>query len=152
MIGNTYDYVYLNAFCDNPGWTGASTIIADGMVGSGYGAFQGINTPKLTLNYGKGDFNVEVTVYLESYGYGDAVLISPSSARCEYIGFVAEDGFNTVTLPYFEGSSSESLEFKTQDGSAFYLQEVKVTQDLNAGDKVYNYRQSKLIGNGNATN
>lgn len=151
MIGNTYDYMYLNDFCDNPGWNGASTIIAEGMVGSGYGAFQGINTPQLTLNNGKGEFNVEVTVYLESYGYGDAVLLTPSSARCEYIGFAAEDGFNTVTLPYYEGSSSESLEFKTQDGSAFYLQEVKVTQDLNAGDKVFSYRQSKLFGNGNST-
>lgn len=151
IMGNYYEYIFLNEFCDNPGWYGASTIIGDGMVGSGMGAFQGIYTPELTLNNGNGEFDVEVTVYLESYGYGDAVTITPSSAKSEYIGFEAMDGFNTVTLHYYDGSDSESINFSTQYGSPLYLQEVKVTQDLNAGDKIYSYRQSKYVNDPDAT-
>lgn len=151
MLGNYYQYVYLNEFCENPGWNGASTLVADGMVGSGYGAYQGIRTPELTLDNGSGEFDVDVTIYVESYGYGDAVIITPSSATGEYIGFEAEDGFNTVSLHYYDGSSSESLYFTTQNGSAFYLANVMVTQDISAGDKIYSYRHSKLVNGGENT-
>jgi len=142
FLGNDFEPKTLDEYTTYPGWEGASNIIGDGMLGVGASGYCYLRTPELTLNNGNGDFTVEVTVDMF---YDDAILVTPSAAQGEYIGFEAAEGVNTVALRYTGGTANETLKLRSQEGSPFYLKNIKVTQNLNEGDKVYTYLESHVI-------
>ncbi len=142
FLGNDFTPCSLDEYTLYPGWIGATTIIGDGLLGVGSAGYAYIQTPELTLNNGTGDFTVEITVDILG---DDGMLITPSTAQAEYIGFEAAEGFNTVALNYSNGSANETLRIKSQYGTPFYLQSIRVLQNLNAGEKVYTYLQGHVI-------
>lgn len=146
FLGNDFEPRALDDYTTYPGWEGASIIIGDGMLGVGSSGYCYLRTPELTLDNGTGNFSVEVTVDMM---FDDAILITPSAAQGEYIGFEAAEGENTVTLNYTGGSANETLRIKSQNGSPFYLKSIYVTQNLNYGDKVYTYLESHVIESDN---
>ncbi len=141
-LENGFTPCSLDEYTVYPGWIGASTIIADGMVGAGGAGFAYIQTPELTLSNSNGDFSVEITVDLL---YDDAILITPSSADAEYIGFEAVEGENTVVLDYHNGSSNETLRISSQYGAPFYIRDITVTQDLKKDESVFTYLNGKVV-------
>lgn len=142
FFNNDFVPCSLDEYTSYPGWVGASTIIGDGMLGVSSNGYAYIQTPELTLNNGNGNFTVEITVDLM---WEDGILITPSSAMGEYIGFEANEGENTVALNYSNGSSNETLKIRSQYGTPFYIKSIRVAQDLNAGDKVYTYLEGHVI-------
>lgn len=142
FFNNDFMPCSLDEYTSYPGWVGASTIIGDGMLGVGSNGYTYIQTPELTLNNGDCNFTVEITVDLLGE---DGILITPSSATGEYIGFEAEEGENSVALNYSNGSSNETLRIRSQYGTPFYIKSIRVAQDLNAGDKVYTYLEGHVI-------
>lgn len=149
MCDNKYSWVYLDPYTDNAGWTGASTILAEGCVGTGGGGMMGIRSPELSLGNGDRSFSVRCMLY--SYG-DDGILITPSSAKAEYIGFEVAEGWNEVSLDYMDGSPDEVLAFSAQNSTPFMLGEVEVCQSLNPGEKVYRFlRSDNIAGGGNVS-
>jgi len=141
-LDNNFTPCEIDDYTVMPGWVGASTIIANGMVGAGGGGFAYLQTPELTLSNNNGDFHIEITVVCLG---DDGIYITPSHAVGEYPGFEAAEGENTVELYYSKGSSAETLRISSGYGMPFYVKSLKVYQDLNAGDRVYTYFASKVV-------
>ena len=137
MLENKWEYVSLDEYADNPGWVGGSTIITDGQVGTSGQGYSSLVTPPLSLDNGDGSFHISITVDV-LYG-PDAILVSPSTAQGDYIGFEAADGENTVDLYYTGGSEEETLTIRSQYGYPFYIKELSVYQDIMPGDVLYSF-------------
>ncbi len=132
-------YVFSGAYLDDlsqytyvPGWTVYGGTIAAGMVGcqENYDEIFFVCTPYLDLSHGNG----VATIYAKAYGTpGDRL-------RMQYMDEVADIYFDeegvadgTATL---SNVSSGYIYFYTVSGDAFFLDEVKIMQDLSAGDVV----------------
>lgn len=144
MLDNSFTPSSLDSYTDYPGWTGASTIIAGGMVGCGGQGFNYIETPEMTLDNGDGSFTLRIEVDA-LYG-DDGILVTPTAAQCAYSGFEIAEGDNVVELYFSGGSHNEKIRFSSQNGYPFYIKEVTVTQDISKGDKVYTYLDEATVG------
>ncbi|MGM9815508.1 MAG: hypothetical protein ACI304_00425 [Lepagella sp.] len=134
-LDNSWEYLPLDQYADNVGWLGASTILTEGMVGCGGSGYSSLITPVLSLGNGDGSFRISITVDLP---FGpDGILISPSQAQGEYIGFEGNEGENIIDLNYTGGSNEETIKIQSQYGYPFYVKDLKIYQSLHAGDVVY---------------
>lgn len=123
-----------------PGWTGRDNIVVQGMLGCNM-VFDALNTVTLPQLYvGNGS---EVGITLKAYGTpGDMLMLNVGGQ--EYaLSFTQVEGED---YGCFEGT----LDVPVTDKSVtpyfyayqpFLIDEIKVVQDLNAGDKVYTWLQ-----------
>lgn len=136
VFGNPF-LMSLDEFCDNFGWYGYYAAIAYQAIGgvgvSQYGIGGEIQTPYLTIGNNGGKFKVIVSAcgtpgdYLNvvtSSGIGGSIPLSD-----EYEVYEAE----------FEGGNDfDYISMYTAYRTPFFIDYFEVTQDLKAGDKVYN--------------
>ncbi len=136
-----FEFINLDPFCDNPGWVGYLTGVADFAVGGvgypfyGYGGE--IQTPWLSLGNNDGKFSVVVSA---CGVYGDYLCVVNSNG--EGYSCPLMDDYQEFELEFTTGTDNDFLAFYTQYKENFFLNYVEVSQDLKKGDKVLYQRDS----------
>lgn len=141
FIGNENALTSLDEYTSTPGWTGRGTILAKGMLGcleDPYAAFE-IFTPYITLSNNEGKYNVYVKVYAEK---GTQFVVQQNTDTYQVMTF-PDTGLYEATVPMESGKDLDQLMFYTVAGEMFLIDELRVTQDVKAGDLLYS-RLEKL--------
>ena len=129
----------------NTGWTLTNPCWVAGMAGSfgttWYGTAGLVVSPRISLNNNGGNFSVEATVYTT---YGNEKIwvmlindINDTEAIAGLTIDATERGASTGTVS-FEGVGKEDVlvAFMSESGYAFFIDEVKIIQDIKAGDRL----------------
>ena len=138
----------LNEYTRRNGWTGNGVGKVNGHLGCMNCIFEPGNnyliSPDLTLSNNDGHFRVTVKVWgkqdsrLVVMSYGDGLQSEP----------FAEDGIMEFTFDMQGGQKHDRLAFVSYDGQPFFIDEVKVTQDLCQDDLLLQGVQSYTLGAG----
>ncbi len=138
---DNFEFIILDALCDNPGWVGYLCGVADLAVGGvgypfwGYGGE--IQTPWLSLANNDGKFTVVVSA---CGSYGDNLCVVNSNGE-GYACPLTED-YQEFELEFSTGTENDFIAFYTQYKENFFLNYVEVSQNLKKGDKVLYQRDS----------
>lgn len=137
QLGNS-SLTLMDAYCDNLGWYGYFSGIADGALGAvgvpQYGIGGQIQSPELSLNNDGGTFHIKLSACGQYEG--------------ENLQVYALNGKNGISCPLttdyqtFEGdieggTLDDILVFASERNTPFFISSVEVTQNLQPGDKVY---------------
>lgn len=133
-LENTSGYMPLDDYTSVPGWTGRGNIIANGMLGCAddYSGVYEIITPVITLSNNNGNYKV----YIKVWSTAGATLIVQGTDVYQQLDFT-QTGTGEITFDLNKGKMSDQLMFYTQYGEAFLIDEVKIMQDVKAGDRLY---------------
>ena len=142
-LGN-YQVTPLDDYAALPGWTGKENIFVQGMLGCDMASMSDnmLYMPKLYVANGN---TVDVTV--KAYGNpGDILILNIAGTNCampfaevEGESYGMFDGMFTVPV----SGQYVTPYFYAYNYGYFLIDEVKVTQDLQAGSKVYTWMQTK---------
>ncbi len=125
-------------YTDNPGWTGAQMLAAEGMLGANSGsrfALAYVHSPIMNLSAKNGKYKIHVKAHgtagdnLAVYHYGYAT----SQADIHRSNFDS-DGNVDDTWEVSDGNSQTMLSFEESKMKKFFLDEVTITQEVEAGD------------------
>lgn len=134
FIGNENALTSLDEYTSTPGWTGRGNILAKGMLGciaDPYAAFE-IFTPYITLSNNDGKYNVYVKVYAEA----GTQFVVQNTDTYQVLTF-PDTGTYEATIPMESGKDQDSFMFYTVNGEMFLIDELRVMQDVKAGDPFY---------------
>lgn len=147
----------LDGYTNAPGWTTTGTTVAQGMVGCGesYSGSNYVKTPEIYFGNG-----TTFRMHVKAYGTANEGLVmyvggKETGAYFKSTGEKLDgDGKNEkgVIDGIFEFKCPNKLDnitFYTLENTAFVLDEVKVMQDLKAGDNKYTYLGTQTL-DGNA--
>lgn len=136
----------LNEYTHRNGWTGNGIGKVNGHLGCMNCIFEPGNnyliSPDLTLSNNDGHFRVTVKVWgkqdsrLVVMSYGDGLQSEPFT----------EDGIMEFTFDMQGGQKHDRLAFVSYDGQPFFIDEVKVTQDLRQDDLLLQGVQTYTLG------
>ena len=142
--GNGYEYISLDELTTSKGWTGIGVALANGMIGcneSQYVQFT-LQSPIIDLNNGDGKFKVTITAWGRE---ADALTVQCCDAITgeqigvtDFIEFKTQ-GLNTATLEFEGGTENTVLLFYTYNFGPFFIDEIKVEQDLKKDEQVFTY-------------
>ena len=148
--GNGYEYISLDELTTSKGWTGIGVALANGMIGcneSQYVQFT-LQSPIMDLNNGDGKFRVTITAWGRE---ADALAVQCGDAvtgeligEIQYINFETQ-GLNTATLEFEGGTENTVLLFYTYNFGPFFIDEIKVEQDLKEGEQVLTYLSQTVV-------
>ena len=131
-----HGYYNLDEFTKAPDWWAYCTILANGMLGAGNDGYTigYLTTQEMCLNNAS-TFNVKVTMY----GTGGELVNFKSSNDSQTIQFDEAGGLQTFSLVFATGpeSAHERLRIHSLSGTNFLIDDILVTQDLQAGDQVF---------------
>lgn len=135
---NNPNYISLDEYTDNAGWTGSGTILWKNMVGCYTGAYDLIS-PELSLNNNDGNYTVIVDYYIP----GD----SGSEIQDQLVVQGGMEGYKTIPLTQLGdgqgiinlngGKNFSKLMFYTIEGTPFLLKDVKVVTNVNESDRLF---------------
>lgn len=130
--GNKNKVTTLDEATRTSGWYGQGNLMADGMLGCRQAEepTYEIITPELSLGNGDGSFNVVVTAYFVT---ADTLVIQ--GKHLAYVPGKAGEMVST-TVPMTDGYEGLRVWFYTKNYGSFFLDDVKITQDLKKGDKL----------------
>lgn len=134
FIGNENALTSLDEYTSTPGWTGRGTILAKGMLGcleDPYAVFE-IFTPYITLSNNGGKYNVYIKLYAEK---GTQVVVQNTDTY--QVMTFPDTGTYEATIPMESGKDQDRFMFYTVEGQMFLIDELRVTQDVKAGDLLY---------------
>lgn len=134
FIGNENSLTSLDEYTAMPGWTGRGNILAKGMLGcieDPIGIFE-IYTPYITLSNNDGQYNVYVKVYAEK-----GTQLAVQGTDTYQVMTFPETGTYEGTIPMVNGQDQDQLMFYTIEGGMFLIDELRVMQDIKAGDRFY---------------
>lgn len=124
---------YFDDYTSLPGWGGRGNTVTQGMIGCAASStdWNYIQTPLLYL-CNDNTYNIHVKAYGTSGDYlgmkiNDIIYFQPFD----------ENGVVDVNCALTGGTKSENILFYSYTMQAFSLDEVKITQNLKAGDHVY---------------
>ncbi len=138
--GNKNQITTLDEATLTSGWYGRGNLMANGMLGCRQAEepIYEIITPELSLGNGDGSFNVTVTAY-----FVDADTLIVQGRHLAYIPGKAGETV-TATVPMTDGYEGLRVWFYTKNYGSFFLDDIKIDQDLKKGDKlVYNNIQQE---------
>lgn len=134
FLGNYYS-MNLDEYTSTPDWWAYNTILANGMLGAGCDqiANGALRTPEIRLD-NDATFRVKVTMY----GEEGAIVRVDASADTKEVQFT-ETGLQTFSLEFATGSESahERLSFHSLSWANFLIDNIIVTQNLDAGEQAY---------------
>ncbi|MGN0221161.1 MAG: hypothetical protein ACI4BA_03445 [Prevotella sp.] len=142
-----YSLNSLDGYADNIDWYGVWNLSAESALGCEdydytYSAGE-LQTPELSLGNGNGDFNVTLRVCGTD---GDYLVVKNLAGYYNAVALSSE--YTEVTIPMKEGQQNDILTFTAYNGHLFLIDKITVTQDLNAGDKVWRKMElAKADGN-----
>ena len=89
-----------------------------------------IITPELSLGNGDGSFNVTVTTYFVS---ADTLVV-----QGKHLAYIPGKAGETVTMtvPMTDGYDGLRVWFYTKNYGSFFLDDIKITQNIKKGDKL----------------
>lgn len=147
----------LDGYTNVPGWTTTGTTVAQGMVGcaESYSGTNYVKTPEIYFGNG-----TTFRMHVKAYGVANEGLVMYVGGKMTGGYFQStgekmdgdEDNEKGVIDGTFEFSCPNKLDnitFYTLESTAFVLDEVKVMQDLKAGDCKYTYLGTQTV-DGNA--
>jgi hypothetical protein len=115
-------------------WRGLGVVIGDGMIGCEkvQYAYNELMTPEISLNNDKGHFCVTLTFTSQP---GEELVVQSNDKYATLT--CTESGIKTGKLTFDNGIAHQRLVIFTRHLSEFNLHEIKVTQNVSAGDKIY---------------
>lgn len=129
----------------NTGWVLTNPCWVKGMAGSfgttWYGTAGLVVSPRISLNNDGGKFTVEATVY-SPYGSENiwVMLLNDINDTQSFAGKaieVAQAGYQSGTVTFdSEGRENVLVAFMSQSTRNFFVDDVKIIQDIHKGDKV----------------
>ncbi len=132
---NNLDLIELDDYVDRLGWYGYMTIIGLGGIGAtnepDFGVGGQIQSPELSLGNDGGHYKVEI----ELLGEPDDQIIVVNSAGEKHAIYI-EDDSATETLFFENGKEGDILTFYSDNSLNFLIQNIRILQNLKAGDKV----------------
>lgn len=134
FIGNENALMSLDEYTAMSGWTGRGNILAKGMLGcieDATGTFE-IFTPYITLSNNDGEYNVYVKVYAEK---GTQFVVQGTDTY--QVMTFPDTGTYEGTITMVNGQDQDQLMFYTIEGGMFLIDELRVMQDVKAGDRFY---------------
>ncbi|MGM9688585.1 MAG: hypothetical protein ACI3YD_05990 [Alloprevotella sp.] len=145
FLGNA-NYMQLDEYTDNKGWMGNGTLLCNGMVGCftdeyGYYYFE-MFSPAMNLDNNGGNYKVTVDFELDTEG--ETLIIQGDETMYQAVE-AGTSGRHTATVEMTGGTQATKLMFYTLNGAPFLLDNVTVTQDLKAGDKLYTLLSSETV-------
>lgn len=131
---NEYDYVSLDDYADNAGWTGINTAMAENMIGCDYDDYYTsiLESPTFDASNNGGVYTVEFDCYCELAG--EILIIQNAMIDYTRVQLAAEKRHYSVTFE--NGSNTSFVCFYTSYGYPFLIGNVKVTQSLTAGTEI----------------
>ncbi len=125
-------------YTDNPGWTGAQMLGANGMLGANNGsrfALAYVHSPIMNLSAQGGKYKIHFKGHgtagdnIAVYHYGKA-----TSQADIHRTTIDADGNAEDTWEVSDGDSQTMLSFEENKMKKFFLEEVTITQEVKAGD------------------
>jgi hypothetical protein len=149
-IGGT-TFINLDTYSDVNGWSAYHGCMADGMLGA-RGDYNELRSPELTLNNNDGKFSVKMTVY----SYPGEILAVQSFDTYETIEFTGEpDALGLVKaereFTFTDGRAHHQIVFYTLYGDPFLIDDITISQDVKAGDRVMSLSSSEEISDPTVT-
>ena len=150
-----YTPTSLDDFADNAGWVAVGPAFCEGMIGCEpvrY-AYNSMTTPALYLSN-----NSQFTLYIKAYGsVGDALALEVSGVAVGSIAFAPMTGDEGETRGIIDAefvisgkpeyiNNETTIKFSTSGYGAFMLDEVRVCQDLKAGQSTMTLLQQAEVG------
>lgn len=131
----------LDAYTTLPGWLGQNYVTIPGMLGgnSGAGSFSKagtVQTPALKLDGNGGKFKVEVTMCGGLGTEEDSLVIQAGSKVYKRLYFSGEYEPTTLTAEFDCGEADMPLLIYTYKGSMFFIDDIKVSQELASGSQI----------------
>lgn len=142
------EYLYFDEYTDVPGWYSEGSAVCKGMIGCGSTMYAKFNlySPYMTLNNNNGEFTVEATVWSEA---GDTFVVQTESEYSQLT--FSETGLQHIKTQFHNGKAQQQLMMYTVKGAPFFLDDFKVTQNLKAGDLVYQEAGKSEIEDGSTS-
>lgn len=125
-------------YTDNPGWTGAQMLGAEGMLGANSGsrfALAYVHSPIMNLSAKGGKYKIHFKAHgtagdnIAVYHYGYA-----TSQNDIHRSTIDADGNVEDTWEVSDGDSETMLSFEENKMKKFFLDEVTITQEIEVGD------------------
>ena len=130
IIDESGDLISLDEYTNLPGWTGTSTAVVQGMMGSYDGR---LCTPYLDL--GNAD---KFSISIKAHGMnGDMLLIR--DGKSTYGLTFDEEGNIDQTIEMPVENKQTKLSLSSYNEQTFVVDQIKVTQDLKVGQRVYTW-------------
>lgn len=130
--------MYLDEYCDNPGWSGWMNGLVMGAVGGvGFPAARiggQLNSPDLRLHNDGGKFHVILNAIGTRGSYLYVVRPDESGVAVALTG-----DYDNFEFDMTDGGDYDNLRFLTNDATDFFIQYLCITQNLKEGDKAYYY-------------
>lgn len=133
-VGNYYDVTPLDEYVGSTGWEGRGNIIVDGMLGcmeDQTGTFE-LYSPYMSLQNNGGKYKITMKVASVP---GEKFIIQGTSVYAAYDA--TENGLHEITVELPDGTYHGRLMFYTLNGKPFLIDEIRVTQDLKEGDRLF---------------
>lgn len=94
-------------------------------------------TPQLTLNNDEGRYQVKLKA--RSMLQNETLIVYSKSTRESKECNITPDDWSTFTLDFTAGQLSDMIAFTSKNHYPFIIDDIKITQNLKAGDHVYTY-------------
>jgi hypothetical protein len=94
-------------------------------------------TPQLTLNNDEGRYQVKLKA--RSMLKDETLIVYSKSTRESKECKINPDDWSTFTLDFTAGQLSDMIAFTSKNHYPFIIDDIKITQNLKAGDHVYTY-------------
>lgn len=136
-LGLTQGAVALDGLTRLDGWRATSPALASGAIG-GMAANEGsaagsVITPRMDLSHDNGRVTVRVRAWLEG---GDALQIQASGPTSYDVALWQQTGWQEVTFHLENCRDNDDLTLWSGVGNPFMLDDIEVSQNLHAGDRV----------------
>lgn len=150
-IGGGSSFINLDEYSDLNGWSAYHGCMADGMLGA-RGDYNELRSPELTLNNNDGKFTVKLT----AYSYPGEVLAVQSFDTYETIEFAGEpDALGLVKaereFTFTDGRAHHQMTFYTLYGDPFLIDDIEITQDVKAGNRIMSLSSIEEIDDASTT-
>lgn len=150
-LGGFSEYFMLDEYTSVAGWYGAGIVAVDGHIGCAgcwyLPGMYGLVSPTLSLGGNDGRYKV----HLKIYGYQGSSIVVFSSTQSVASEPFEKEGMQEITLELTGGTYHDTLGFYTSDGQQFFIEEVRVTQDLMAGELILTPLKEYEIADGSTS-
>lgn len=150
---NTANATSLDEYTKSPGWLGKGNYLVEGMLGArSYFTVQGaIQTPALDLSANEGKFKVELTIVADSDAKEDMIVVQAGAAN--YLRKAIPDVMVPVKVEFeFDcGEAAMPLLLYTYQGMPFYIDDIRVTQQVEKGKQTFTEIENKTVQGRDAT-
>ena len=147
----------LDNYTTLPGWLGSNYVTIPGMLGGNasagsFGAAGMVQTPSLKLDGNGGKFKIDITFCGGLGAEEDSLVIQAGASVYKRIYFSGEYEPVTASVEFDCGEADMPLLIYTYKGSMFFIDDIKVSQELAVGSQIINEEANGYaLGNQNTS-